>query len=325
MKAVICNSFGPIDSLSLENVEGFKSNEEEVEVEIKAAALNFPDVLMVEGKYQSLPKFPFSPGGEFAGIITKESNGDSRFKVGDAVFGATGHGCLAEKIALSPDKLRHKPEHMSFEIAAGLSTTYGTSYYALKQRGNLAKGETLLVLGAAGGVGLAAVQLGKAMGARVIAAASSREKLEIAKSHGADELIDYSGGELKEQVKSLTNGKGADVIYDPVGGELFDQCMRCINWYGRILVVGFVGGEIPRVPTNLILLKSCQVIGVFYGAFSARYPLENERNFQEILDYVEKEAVIPFTGKTFPLEEYKEALTCLAERRAIGKIVVKVQ
>ena len=173
MKAVICNSFGPIDSLSLENVEGFKSNEEEVEVEIKAAALNFPDVLMVEGKYQSLPKFPFSPGGEFAGIITKESNSDSRFKVGDAVFGAKGHGCLAEKIALSPDKLRHKPEHMSFEIAAGLSTTYGTSYYALKQRGNLAKGETLLVLGAAGGVGLAAVQLGKAMGARVIAAASS--------------------------------------------------------------------------------------------------------------------------------------------------------
>ena len=192
MKAVICNSFGPIDSLSLENIEDLRSKEGEVEIGIKAAALNFPDVLMVEGKYQSLPKFPFSPGGEFAGIITKESSSDSRFKVGDAVFGTTGHGCLAEKIALSPDRLRLKPEHMSFDVAAGLSTTYGTSYYALKQRAKLAEGETLLVLGAAGGVGLAAVQLGKAMGARVIAAASSSEKLEITKSNGADELIDYS-------------------------------------------------------------------------------------------------------------------------------------
>ena len=325
MKAVICNSFGPIESLSLENIEEVTSRGEEVEISIKAAALNFPDVLMVEGKYQSLPKFPFIPGGEFAGVVTKESSSDSRFKVGDAVFGATGHGCLAEKIAVSSAILRLKPEQMSFEVAAGLSTTYGTSYYALKQRANLAAGETLLVLGAAGGVGLAAVQLGKAMGARVIAAASSSEKLEIAKSNGADELIDYSSGELKEQVKSLTNGKGVDVIYDPVGGELFDECMRCINWYGRILVVGFVGGAIPRVPTNLILLKSCQVIGVFYGAFSARYPLDNERNFKEILDYVEKGIVNPLTGKTFPLEEYKEALAWLSERRAIGKIVVKIQ
>ena len=325
MKAVICNSFGPIDSLSLENVEDVIPKEEEVEIAIKAAALNFPDVLMVEGKYQSLPAFPFSPGGEFAGIVTKESSSDRRFKVGDAVFGATGYGCLAEKISVSPDKLRHRPEHMSFEAAAGLSTTFGTSYYALKQRAKLVKGETLLVLGAAGGVGLAAVQLGKAMGARVIAAASSSEKLDIAKSSGADELIDYSDGALKEQVKSLTDGKGADVIYDPVGGELFDQCMRCISWYGRILVVGFVGGEIPKVPTNLVLLKSCQVIGVFYGAFSARYPLENESNFQEILDYVERGAINPLTGKTFPLREYKEALSCLVERRAIGKIVVKVQ
>ena len=325
MKAVICNSFGGIDSLLLENIEELSSTEDEVEINIKATALNFPDVLMVEGKYQSLPPFPFSPGGEFAGLITKESSSDDRFKLGDAVFGATGYGCLAEKIALSPNKLRHKPNHMSFEVAAGLSTTYGTSYYALKQRANLAEGESLLVLGAAGGVGLAAVQLGKALGARVIAAASSKEKLEIAKSSGADDLIDYSSGELKEQVKSITNGKGVDVIYDPVGGKLFDQCMRCIKWYGRILVVGFVGGEIPKVPTNLILLKSCQVIGVFYGAFCAQYPLENELNFQEILDYVEEGVVNPLTGKSFRLEEYKEALTCLAERRAIGKVVVNVQ
>ncbi len=324
MKAVLCKAFGPPESLTLEEVADPAPQKDEVVINIRATALNFPDVLMVEGKYQSLPEFPFSPGGEFAGVITDIPDNNCGFKIGDEVFGASGHGCLAEKIAISPHKLKSKPKSMSFEMASGLSTTYGTSYYALKQRAQLSKGETLLVLGAAGGVGLAAVQLGKIMGARVIAAASNTEKLEIAKSHGADELIDYSDGELKEKVKALTDGKGADVIYDPVGGELFDQCMRCINWYGRILVVGFVGGDIPKVPTNLILLKSCQIIGVFYGAFTARYPLENEQNFSEILEFVETKALVPLVGKSYGLDQFAEALNCLAKREAIGKVVVNV-
>lgn len=324
MKAVLCRSFGPPESLTLENVQEPIPKNGEVQIDIKATALNFPDVLMVEGKYQSLPSFPFSPGGEFSGVITKLSDKSSRFKLGDEVFGATGHGCFAEKIVVPEKTLKPKPTNMSFEVAAGITTTFGTSYYALNQRAQLKPGETLLVLGAAGGVGLAAVQLGKAMGARVIAAASSREKLEIAAAHGADDLIDYSDGELKEKVKSLTKGRGVDVIYDPVGGDLFDQCMRSINWYGRVLVVGFVGGDIPKLPTNLILLKSCQVIGVFYGAFSARYPKDNSKNFDEILQFVENGTLTPLVGQTFALEEYAEALNYLASRKAIGKVVIKI-
>ena len=324
MKAVLCKAFGSAESLTLEEIADPHPKENEVEVSIKAVALNFPDVLMIEGKYQSLPRFPFSPGGEFSGVITKTPSTGSSCREGDEVYGAIGHGCLAEKITVSPKNIRMKPKEMSFEVAAGLSTTYGTSYYALKQRAQLTKGETLLVLGAAGGVGLAAVQLGKAMGAKVIAAASSEEKLEVAKAHGADDLLNYSDGELKEKVKTLTQGQGVDVIYDPVGGALFDQCMRSINWYGRVLVVGFVGGDIPKVATNLILLKSCQVIGVFYGAFSNRYPEENERNFSEILELVKTNKLVPLVGKTFHLEQFADALNCLANREAIGKVVVKV-
>jgi NADPH2:quinone reductase len=214
---------------------------------------------------------------------------------------------------------------MPFVQAAGVSTTYGTSYYALKQRAALQPGETLLVLGAAGGVGLAAVELGKAMGARVIAAASTAEKLAAAKAAGADELIDYSDGELKDKVKALTGGRGADVIYDPVGGDLFDQCMRSINWYGRVLVIGFAAGDIPKVPINLILLKSCQVIGVFYGAFSARYPHEAAQNFSEILALYAQGKINPLIGKTFPLAEGGAAIAYLADRKAIGKVVVTVR
>jgi NADPH2:quinone reductase len=214
---------------------------------------------------------------------------------------------------------------MSYAQASGISTTYGTSYYALKQRADLQPGETLLVLGAAGGVGLAAVELGKAMGARVIAAASTAEKLAAARAAGADELIDYSDGELKDKVKALTNGKGADVIYDPVGGSLFDQCMRCINWYGRILVIGFAAGDIPRVPINLILLKSCQLVGVFFGAWSARNREEARANLETVLDYYRAGSVKALVGREFPLEQYAAAMRCLSERQAIGKVVVNVR
>lgn len=324
MKAVLCKANGPAEDLVIEDVPAPELRGGEVIVDIRAAALNFPDVLMVQGKYQSQPDLPFSPGGEFAGCISAVADNVDDWQVGDEVFGGTGHGCFSQQIAVPAKSLRKKPKGMSFSQASGISTTYGTSYYALKQRANLQPGETLLVLGAAGGVGLAAVELGKAMGARVIAAASSSEKLETAKQAGADELIDYSDGELKDKVKALTGGKGADVIYDPVGGDLFDQCMRCINWYGRVLIIGFVGGDIPRVPTNLILLKSCQVVGVFYGAFSARYPAEGRQNFAEIMEMFEAGKIDPLVGKEFEFDEYVDALNCLEHRQALGKVVLKV-
>lgn len=324
MKAVLCESFGPAENLILADIEAPELLPGHVIVEIRACALNFPDVLMIEGKYQSLPPFPFTPGGEFAGVVSEVADDVQNWQVGDEVFGACGHGAMAERICVSAKSLRAKPKSMGFAQASGISTTYGTSYYALKQRANLQAGETLLVLGAAGGVGLAAVELGKAMGARVIAAASSPEKLQIAQLAGADDLIDYSDGELKEKVKALTEGKGANVIYDPVGGPMFDQCMRCINWGGRVLIVGFVGGDIPKVPTNLILLKSCQVVGVFYGAFSGRFPAENQQNFVEIIDMFNSGNLKALVGGEYALDDYVNALNCLSQRRAVGKIVVNI-
>ncbi len=324
MKAVLCESFGPAENLTLADIEAPQLLPGHVIVEIRACALNFPDVLMIEGKYQSLPPFPFTPGGEFAGVVSEVADDVQNWQVGDEVFGACGHGAMAEHICVTAKSLRAKPQSMGFAQASGISTTYGTSYYALKQRANLQAGETLLVLGAAGGVGLAAVELGKAMGARVIAAASSPEKLQIAQQAGADDLIDYSDGELKEKVKALTEGKGADVIYDPVGGPMFDQCMRCINWGGRVLIVGFVGGDIPKVPTNLILLKSCQVVGVFYGAFSGRFPAENQQNFVEIINMFNSGDLKALVGGEYALDDYVNALNCLSQRRAVGKIVVNI-
>ena len=324
MKAVLCEAFGPAENLALAEVASPELKPGHVIVDIQSCALNFPDVLMVEGKYQSLPPFPFTPGGEFAGTVSQVAPDVSQWQVGDGVFAACGHGAMAEQISVAASALRAKPQGMSFAKASGISTTYGTSYYALKQRADLQPGETLLVLGAAGGVGLAAVELGKAMGARVIAAASSPEKLEVARQAGADDLIDYSDGELKEKVKALTKGQGADVIYDPVGGPLFDQCMRCINWNGRVLVVGFVGGDIPKVPTNLVLLKNCQIVGVFYGVFSGRFPVDNEQNFAEITEMFAAGQLQAVVGAEYPLKDYVEALNCLSQRRAVGKIVVNI-
>ncbi len=322
MRAVLCESFGPPESLNLSDVPAPALKPGHVIVDIRSTALNYPDVLMIQGKYQSQPNMPFSPGGEFSGVVSAIADDVTEWNVGDEVFGGSGHGGFAEQICVSALALKPKLGQMSFPEAAGIGTTYGTSYYALKQRADLKPGETLLVLGAAGGVGLAAVELGKAMGARVIAAASSPEKLAAAKASGADELIDYSDGELKEKVKALTEGRGADVIYDPVGGPLFDQCMRCVNWYGRVLIVGFVGGDIPKLPTNLVLLKSCQVVGVFYGSFSARFPEENQENFRAIMSLYNQGKIKPLIGAEFPLEDYAEALNCLAGRKAIGKVVV---
>lgn len=325
MKAVLCKAYGPPESLVLEDVPAPEPGAGEVLVDVHASALNFPDVLMIAGKYQSQPPFPFSPGGELAGTISALGDGVEGFEVGERIFAATGVGGFAEQVVVREKALMRIPESMSFAQASGISTTYGTSYYALKQRADLQPGETLLVLGAAGGVGLAAVELGKAMGARVIAAASSAEKLAAAKAAGADELIDYSDGELKDKVKALTDGKGADVIYDPVGGALFDQCMRCINWYGRILVIGFAAGDIPKVPINLILLKSCQLVGVFFGSWSARFPAEARSNLQQVVDFHSAGRIQALVGREFSLDQYAQALRCLSERQAIGKVVVNVR
>ena len=324
MKAVLCKAFGPPESLVLEDVPEPSVGPKDVLIDIRAVALNFPDLLMIEGKYQMRPSFPFSPGAEVSGTVIETGAEVSGFAPGDRVFGGTSFGGFAERIALDSGRIHKIPDSMNFVQTSGINTTYGTSYYALKQRAALQPGENLLVLGAAGGVGIAAVQLGKAMGARVIAAASSAEKLAAAKASGADETIDYSDGELKEKVKALTNGKGADVIYDPVGGALFDQCMRCINWYGRVLVIGFAAGDIPKVPINLILLKSCQVVGVFYGAWTMRSPADCAKNFQEILDLFEAGKAKPVVGRTFPLADYVDALRELSQRRAIGKVVMTV-
>ncbi len=264
------------------------------------------------------------PGGEFAGVVAEVGSAVTDLTPGQRVFGGSGHGAFVERIAMPANRLRCIPANMTFEQAAGISTTYGTSYHALKQRASLQPGESLLVLGAAGGVGLAAVELGKAMGARVIAAASTDEKLAVARAAGADELINYSDGELKDKVKALTNGRGVDVIYDPVGGALFDQCMRSIAWKGRVLVIGFTGGPIPKVPINLILLKGCQVVGVFYGSFAAREVALNEQNFRDILGLFERGKINPLVGRTFAMRDYAAALRCLSGRTAIGKVVLRI-
>jgi NADPH2:quinone reductase len=325
MKAVLCKAWGPPESLTLEEVAEPVCGPGQVRIGIHAVGINFPDCLMIEGKYQFKPEFPFSPGGELSGEILELGEGVEGWQIGDRVMAGGGHGGMAEQIVLDARGLRPIPEGMDMTTAAAWSTTYGTSYHALKQRADLQPGETLLVLGAAGGVGLAAVELGKAMGARVLAAASTEEKRQAALDAGADEVIDYSDGELKEKVKALTDGKGADVIYDPVGGPLFDQCMRCINWKGRILVVGFVGGDIPKVPINLILLKGCQVVGVFYGSFTGREPEANAENWRELGEMFAAGRIAPRVNRTFPLEEYAAALRCLSERQAIGKVVVRVR
>ena len=254
MKAYVCREFGPVESHKVEEIEDPRAEAGQVVVDVKAAGVSFPDVLIVQGKYQFQPPFPFSPGGEIAGVISEVGEGVVDWKVGDRVIAMTGNGGIAEKVVAFEMTLMPLPETMDFKDGAAFPLNYGTTYHALKQRGQLQPGETLLVTGAGGGVGTTAIEIGKAMGAKVIAAASTEEKLEIAKNLGADETINYSDGELKEKVKALTDGLGADVIYDPIGGDIFLQCMRCVNWKGRVLVIGFASGPIPEVPTNLACL-----------------------------------------------------------------------
>jgi len=322
MKAVLCKTLGPARDLVLEDVASPVPKKNEILLDVQAAGVNFPDTLIIEGKYQFQPPLPFSPGGEAAGVIAAVGERAGTFKVGDRVMALTGWGAFAEQVAVPFYNVMPIPEHMDFATAAAFGMTYGTSMHALKQRGQLQPGETLLVLGASGGVGLAAVEIGKAMGARVIAAASNAEKLAVAKAAGADELIDYSQASLKEEIKRLTGGQGVDVIYDPVGGELFEQAVRGLAWQGRLLVVGFASGTIPQMAANLVLLKGAAVLGVFWGAFAQRQPEDNAANFRQLFAWHAEGKLKPLVSKTYPLAEAGAAIEELGQRRAVGKLVV---
>ncbi|QXG37707.1 NADPH:quinone oxidoreductase family protein [Pseudomonas viridiflava] len=324
MKALLCKAFGPASTLVLEDIPAPDIKKNEILLDVHAAGVNFPDTLIIEGKYQFKPPFPFSPGGEAAGVISAVGEKVTHLKTGDRVMALTGWGSFAEQVAVPNYNVLPIPESMDFTVAAAFSMTYGTSMHALKQRANLQPGETLLVLGASGGVGLAAVEIGKALGARVIAAASSAEKLEVAKNAGADELINYTDTSLKDEIKRLTNGNGADVIYDPVGGDLFDQAIRAIAWNGRLLVVGFASGRIPELPVNLALLKGASVVGVFWGSFAQRQPQDNAANFKQLFTWFEEGKLKPLVSQVYPLERAGEAIDALGGRRAVGKVVVSL-
>ncbi|HJQ60009.1 MAG TPA: NADPH:quinone oxidoreductase family protein [Vineibacter sp.] len=325
MRAMISEKIGGPESLVLKELPPAPVSKGQVRVAVHAAGVNFPDTLIIADKYQFKPPRPFAPGHEIGGIVSEVGPEVSGYKVGDRVIGMIGHGGYADEAVVDQGNLLPMPENMSFEEGAAFTMTYGTSYYALKQRAELKPGETLLVLGAAGGVGLTAVELGAVMGAKVIAAVGSDEKMEICRKYGASMFVNYTKDKLRDKVKELTGGNGADVIYDPVGGDAFDEAIRCIAWYGRLLVVGFAAGRIPLLPANLALLKSCDVRGIFYGAWRGREPAEARKNFDQMFAWVRQGKLKPHISMTFPLDKAPEAMNALLSRKATGKVVIKTR
>lgn len=323
MKAVLCTRAGGPDDLTLADIPAPAAEPGEAVVAIAAAALNFFDTLIIAGKYQTRPAFPFSPAAEFAGIVDSVAVDVHDLKAGDRVMGYLGYGCAREQIAVKADRLVKLPGSLDFDRAAGLSVTYGTTFHALKDRAQLKAGETLAVLGAAGGTGLAAIEIGKLMGARVIACASSDEKCEFARKHGADETINYARDDLKEALKTATEGRGADVIYDPVGGDYAEAALRAIAWKGRFLVVGFAAGEIPKIPLNLALLKGCDIVGVFWGAFTEREPAAQAANMTQIVKWCAEGKLSSHVHAVYPLSETPRALKDIAARKVMGKAVLR--
>jgi len=324
VKAILCREHGTPDTLTFEDIAEPELGPGQVRIAVKACGVNFPDVLMVAGKYQMQPPLPFSPGAELAGEILQTAGDVTHFQTGQRVLALSAFGGMAEQVCVPAQTVMPIPDEMPWETAAAFLLTYGTSYYALKQRAQLQTGETLLVLGAAGGVGLAAVELGHLMGAKVIAAASTGEKLEIAREYGADMTIDYTRDNLKDQMRQLTDGKGANVIYDPVGGDLFDQCLRSVAWNGRILIIGFASGTIPKIPANLPLLKGASIVGVFWGRFAEMEPAMHQQNTRELFSWYAEGKIRPKISRAFPLEDGADAIAMLAERRATGKVVVTI-
>ena len=323
MKAILCKSYGPPENLVLEEVQDLNPKEGEALVEVHAAALNFPDTLQIAGEYQYQPPLPFSPGSEASGIIIELGPNIKGFEIGDRVMAIPGVGAMAEQVCVPASGLRKIPDSMNFKTASGFPMVYSTSYYALKQRANLKPGETLLVLGSSGGVGVTAVELGKLMGAQVIAGASSEEKLQFAKKAGADFLVNYSDGDLKTKIKELTKGKGADVIYDPVGGDLFDQATRCINWNGRLLVVGFTSGRIPEYKANLALLKGASMVGVFLGRWISEEPEAYEANMGELFEFFKQGEIRPAVSQSFKMDDFVSAFNLFKDRKIMGKVTLE--
>ncbi len=332
MKALQCVEMGGPDKLEINEVESPSAIPGHVVIDVKSGSINFPDVLMIQGLYQYQPPLPFTPGGESAGIISEIGEDVTKFKVGDKVFAMTGTGAFAEKILAHEGSCTLIPDSMDYDSAAALSMTYGTSLYALKQRANIQPGETLLVLGASGGVGIAAIELGKAMGAKVIAAASTQDKIDMCMAHGADEGFIYPSGnldrdqqkQLSNKIKELTGGMGANVVYDPVGDSYAEPCLRATAWEGRYLVIGFAAGEIPKIPLNITLLKGCQIVGVFWGAWVGLFPDENKKNFDELFKLHAEGRINPEVSQRFALEDSAEAFSHLANRKAKGKVIINM-
>jgi NADPH2:quinone reductase len=310
------------DTLVIEEREPLHPGKGQVVVSVKACGVNFPDTLIIQGKYQFKPEAPFSPGSEVAGIVKEVGEGVQSFKQGDRVIAFTGWGGFAEEVAVDAIKLIPMPPGLDFPIASAFVLTYGTAHHALKGRAQLQPGETLLVLGAAGGVGLAAIEIGKLLGATIIAAASSDDKLDTCVQHGASETINYAAQDLRERIKQITGGKGVDVIFDPVGGEYAEPALRSIAWKGRYLVVGFAAGDIPRIPLNLTLLKGCSIVGVFWGAFTEREPQHNADNLRELLTWLAEGKIRPHISATYPLERAADALYAMMNRKVQGKVVL---
>ena len=322
MKALRCSQHGGPELLTVEDVAAPVPKAGEVLVNVKAAGVNFPDALIIQNKYQFKPALPFTPGGELAGVVAAVGEGVTRVRVGDAVIGFTGWGAFAEQTVLPAEGLIPMPEGMPFEIAGSFLMTYGTSWHALKDRAQLRAGETVLVLGAAGGIGIAAIEIAKALGARVIAAASSAEKLKICRAKGADETIDYVREDLRERLKALTGGRGVDVVCDPVGGKFTEPALRSLAWRGRLLVIGFADGEIPRLPLNLPLLKGCAIVGVFWGDFLKREPDAAAADLRELSRLYAQSSIAPLVLLRCPLEGAGGAIDALIKRQVMGKAVV---
>ncbi|HEY2068579.1 MAG TPA: NADPH:quinone oxidoreductase family protein [Rhizomicrobium sp.] len=332
MKAALCTHYGPPEELELREVPGLEAGKGQIVVAVKACGVNFPDVLMIQDKYQFKPALPFPPGGEVAGLVKSIGEGVEGWKVGDRVCVSTGSGGFAEETLADARRCIPVPADVGFDVASSFIVTYGTSYHALKDRADLKPGENLVVLGAAGGVGISACELGKAMGARVIAGASSQEKVDLAKKHGADDGFVYPPTPLtrdqqkqfSEDIKRLTNGQGADVLYDPVGDDYAEPGLRAMNWNGRYLVIGFAAGNIPKVPLNLTLLKGCQIVGVFWGAATARDPKHAQESLKEILRMISQGKLHPHVSAHIPLAKAGDAIRMLMDRKALGKVVVTV-
>ncbi|MDC8830149.1 NADPH:quinone oxidoreductase family protein [Alteromonas gilva] len=323
MKAIVCHDFAPLEQLAFEDWPTPDTGADEALVNVAAIGVNFPDALLVQGLYQAKPERPFVPGAEFSGVVEAVGENVTHLKKGDRVVGLSTHySACAEQISVPAARLIPVPDHIPMQEAAGLILAHGTAHYALKQRANLQPGETLLVLGAAGGTGLAAVQIGKAMGATVIAGCSTDEKLNLAKENGADVLINYNSDDLHTQLRELTKGKGVDVVYDPIGGELFNVCSRNMAPAGRLLVVGFAGGDIPKFPVNLALVKEYAVVGVFFGAFTRRDPAAYADNMRELLAWYKDGKVQVHIDATYPLAQTAEAFAAVMHRKARGKLII---